>query len=140
LGQLKKLEPPFPQDSSSRPIKMIEQVNKIEEAITKRRKVLYELDKQKNTGHYPVFKPLDLSGFQIGDDSCSYVSFKGLMQSRNDGALSMVWILRPVRNQSALQGVERMLLTFRVILSDRELEVLQLFGKRRSTKSIFRDS
>jgi hypothetical protein len=68
LGQLKKLEPPFPQDSSSRPIKMIEQVNKIEEAITKRRKVLYELDKQKNTGHYPVFKPLDLSGFQIGDD------------------------------------------------------------------------
>jgi hypothetical protein len=33
-----------------------------------------------------------------------------------------------------------MLLTFRVILSDRELEVLQLFGKGRSTKSIFRDS
>ena len=59
------------------------------------------------------------------------------LSSGVDGPISDLWVFGPIGNESPLQGVERMLLTFRVILSDRELEVLQLFGKGHSTKIDF---
>ena len=59
------------------------------------------------------------------------------LSSGVDGPISDLWVFGPIGNESPLQGVERMLLTFRVILSDRELEVLQLFGKGHLTKIDF---
>jgi hypothetical protein len=68
LGQLKKHERPLPQDPSSGPINTEKEAKKIEQLRTKRRKVLYEVEEQKITSYYPVFKPVSLSAFQIGAD------------------------------------------------------------------------
>jgi hypothetical protein len=68
LGPLKKRERTFLQDSSSGPIKMMEQANKIEKVRTKPRNVLYEVEEQKITGRYPIVKSVSLSDFQIGGD------------------------------------------------------------------------
>jgi hypothetical protein len=77
LGQLKKRERPSLQDPSSGPINTRNKPRKIEELRTKRRKVLYEVEQQKFTGQYPVFKPVSLSGFQIGADNQLHVILIG---------------------------------------------------------------
>jgi hypothetical protein len=69
LRALKKLESPLLQDSLSGTHQNEGQANKTEEVRTKRRKVLYEAEEQKITPRYPIFKPVSLPDFQIGDDS-----------------------------------------------------------------------
>jgi len=69
LGPLKKRECPSLQHPSSAVHHYEQQAKKMEEVTTKRRKVLYQVEEQKITRHYPVLKPVSLSGFQIAGDN-----------------------------------------------------------------------
>jgi hypothetical protein len=48
---------------------MVEQLNKVQEVRTKRRKVLYEVDEQEIADPCRSFNPVSLSALQIGADN-----------------------------------------------------------------------
>jgi hypothetical protein len=80
IGRTQKFEPPLLQDSLSGAHQNEGQANKTEEVRTKRRKVLFEVQEQKITSPYPIFKPVSLPDFQIGDDT--YDGLQRLMRRR----------------------------------------------------------